>query len=116
MSALLLQKDIGNQGKINYLSSEEYITNTFLQDLDYGPLGGTATGAGMRFLFRNVEDAYDLRIEPYFKNKKYLFLDLAVRYNQAVSDVNQVASLLDDALGFMSKNVLAFVRHEAWTS
>lgn len=115
MSALVLQKDVGHQGKINYLSSEEYITNTFLQDLDTSPLGGSMTGAGLRFLFRNDDAAYDLRIEPYFKDKKYLFLDLAVQYSTAIPEVKLVARLLDNALGFMSKNVLAFVRHEAWS-
>lgn len=115
MSALVLQKDVGQSGKINYLSSEEFITNTFLQELDTSPLGGTMTGAGLRFLFRDEEAAaYDLRIEPYFKDKRYLFLDLAIQYNQPVPELGRVARLLDNALGFMSKNVLAFVRHETW--
>lgn len=111
VSALVLQKDIGNQGKINYLSSEEYITGTFLQELDYAPLGGVSTGVGLRFLYQREKDAYDLRIEPFFKDKKYLFLDLAVQYSRAVEDVSEVRKLLDQDLTYISQNVIDFVRH-----
>ena len=113
ISARLPQKELDSSSRINFLSSEEYIAARFLQDVDYTPLGASPTGVGLRFLFKRNNHSYDLRVEPYFKDRTYLFLDLGIqRTDDAEACKDLYASLTKD-IDYFEENVVDFIKwHE----
>jgi len=110
MSARLPQKEVDSDSRVNFLSSDEYIAARFMQDVDYGPLGGTPTGVGLRFLYRRDGHNYDLRVEPYFKDRTFLFLDLGIQYADAGASPPPLAERLASDLYYFEQNVVSFIR------
>ncbi len=113
ISARLAQKELDSSSRVNFLSSEEYIAARFLSDVDYGPLGATPTGVGLRFLFKRNKSSYDLRVEPYFKDRTYLFLDLGIQRSDDTEACKLLEVTLTKDIDFFEENVVDFIRwHE----
>ena len=114
MSARLPQKELDHGRRINFLSSEEYIAARFLQDVDLGPLQGTGTGVGLRFLYQRAGVNHDLRVEPYFKDRTFLFLDLGIQYPEGNTGGSLEERLVED-VRYFEQNVVEFIRWRAAT-
>jgi hypothetical protein len=110
LSARLPQRELNDGHRVNFLSSEEFIASRFLGDIDYSPLSGRCTGVGLRFLFDRNGANHDLRIEPFFKDRRYLFLDLGIQFTEQPKLDADLSTLLHHEIDFFQTSVVDFVR------
>jgi hypothetical protein len=104
-------KQIAFQPMDNAASAAAFIENNLIQ-IDpqrFERLGPGRQGTGLRFNFQRDESAWDLKIEPFYKNPTHLYIDLDVQFARPFNDLSGLEGVMDGVYGYLFREVREFL-------
>ncbi|MHC4664229.1 MAG: hypothetical protein ACYS8W_21405 [Planctomycetota bacterium] len=111
VSCLLDVSKLGGRSDIIYFSGHEFLQSYLFHQADLSVMGGEGDleELGFQFAFRRGGDKYAVRVTPFENDKRFLFLDLQLAFQEQEYEVGEIRQRVLEGVKFLENEIVPFL-------